>query len=201
MVRMDVAGRDRLDAEVLGEIAKKTEPPRVSPLEWPLEFDEEPIASEGAREACCRVRIEEPEAATRATGKADEPLVQLGDELERHRRLEGRDISRPSGVRARSRVRGGEQAAEIPVPAPRLHEQRDVRTSVERDLRAGNRPHAERLCRVRELERAVDAVVVGQRERLVPELRCPRRKLLRLRRTVEERVGRMAVQLDVAGHL
>ena len=50
---------------------------------------------------------------------------------------------------------------------------------------------------VRELERAVDAVVVGERERLVPEL-GRRRELLRLRRAVEERVRGVAVQLDVA---
>ena len=98
-------------------------------------------------------------------------------------------------------MRRGEQAAEIRVPAPRLDEQRDVRAAVERDLRAGDRPHAERLRRVRELERAVDAVVVGERERLVSELRRARRELLRLRRAVEERVRRVAVELDVAGHL
>ena len=37
---------------------------------------------------------------------------------------------------------------------------------------------------VRELERPVDAVVVRERERLVPELRGARSELLRLRRPV-----------------
>ena len=76
-----------------------------------------------------------------------------------------------------------------------------MRAAVERDLRAGDRPHAERLRRVRELERAVDAVVVGECQRLVSQVRRARRELLRLRRAVEERVRRVAVQLDVAGHL
>ena len=67
----------------------------------------------------------------------------------------------------------------------------------ERDLCAGDRPHAEVLRRVRELERAVDAVVVGERERLVAELRRAGRELLRLRRPVKEGVGRVRVQLDV----
>ncbi len=97
-------------------------------------------------------------------------------------------------------MRGREQAAEVRVAAPRLDEQRDVRAAVERDLGAGDRPHAERLRRVRELERAVDAVVVGERERLVAELRRARRELLGLRRAVEERVRRVRVELDVAGH-
>src|SRR4029078_11001493 len=53
---------------------------------------------------------------------------------------------------------------------------------------------------VRELERAVDAVVVGESERRVAELRRPRGELLGMRGAVEERVRRMAVELDVAAH-
>ena len=75
-----------------------------------------------------------------------------------------------------------------------------MRAAVERELRARDRPHAERLRRVSELERAVDAVVVGECERLVPELRGARRELLGMRRSVEEAVRRMTVELDVTGH-
>jgi hypothetical protein len=42
---------------------------------------------------------------------------------------------------------------------------------------------------VRELQRAVDAVVVGERERLVAELGGARCELLGQRGTVEERIG------------
>ena len=56
---------------------------------------------------------------------------------------------------------------------------------------------AEVLRGVRELERAVDAVVVGERERVVAELGRAGGELLRQRRAVEERVGRVRVQLDV----
>ena len=48
---------------------------------------------------------------------------------------------------------------------------------------------AERLRRMRELERAVDPVVIGQRQRLVAELRCLGRELLRERGSVQERIG------------
>ena len=58
--------------------------------------------------------------------------------------------------------------------------------------------NAEVLRRMRELERAVEAVVVGEGERLVPELGRLRRELLGLGRPVEERVRRMTVQLGVA---
>jgi hypothetical protein len=94
-------------------------------------------------------------------------------------------------------VRRGQQPAEVRVAARVLGEERHVRAALERHLGAGDRPDAEGLRRVRELERAVDPVVVGDRERLVAELRSPQRQLLRKRRAVEERVRRVGVQLDV----
>ena len=64
MVRVDVPGRDRLDAEVLGEVAQEAEPPRIAPLERPLQLDEEAVSSERTRQARCGVRVEESEAAS-----------------------------------------------------------------------------------------------------------------------------------------
>ena len=83
VVRVDVAGRDRLDPEVLGEVAQEAEPARVSALERPLELDEEALAAERPREPGGGVRVEEPEPAPRAAREADEPFVQLRDALER----------------------------------------------------------------------------------------------------------------------
>ncbi len=51
---------------------------------------------------------------------------------------------------------------------------------------------------VGELERAVDAVVVGERERVVAELDGASGELLGKRSAIEERVGGVRVQLDVA---
>ena len=70
--------------------------------------------------------------------------------------------------------------------------------AVQRHLGARDRPHAERLRSVRELERAVDAVVVGEGECVVPELGRACRELLGLRCPVEEGVRRVTVELDVA---
>jgi hypothetical protein len=53
-----------------------------------------------------------------------------------------------------------------------------VRAVGQRHLGARDRAHAERLGGVRELERAVDAVVVGQRQRVVAELGRTGRQLL-----------------------
>ena len=83
----------------------------------------------------------------------------------------------------------GQQAAEVRVARAALDEQRHVGAVRQRHLGAGDRPHAERLRRVRKLERAVDPVVIGQRQRLVAELRCLGRELLRERGSVQERIG------------
>jgi hypothetical protein len=86
-------------------------------------------------------------------------------------------------------VGGGQQPAEVPVALRALDEQRHVMPALERHLRSGDRAHAERLRRVRELERAVDTVVVGERERLVPELGSLCGDVLGVRGAVEERIG------------
>jgi len=86
-------------------------------------------------------------------------------------------------------VRGRQQPAEVRVAPSVLDEQRHVRAIRERHLGAGDRPHAEGFRRMRKLERAGNAVVISERERVVAELRRVRRKLLRQRRAVEERIG------------
>ena len=113
VMRVDVPGRDRLDAQVLGEVAQETESPRIPPLERPLQLDVEPLSAEGARQACRRVRIEEPEPATRTAGEAHQPRVQLTDALERHRRRERLPIL-ASGATC-SRMRRREQSAQVRV--------------------------------------------------------------------------------------
>src|SRR5260370_17137378 len=94
-------------------------------------------------------------------------------------------------------MRGCEQAAEVGVPLRALDEQRQVGAAVECDFRAGDRMYAEVLRRVCELERAVDAVVIGERERRITELGCPSCELFRLRGAVEERERRIRMQLSI----
>ena len=94
-------------------------------------------------------------------------------------------------------MRIGEDAAEVRVALAALTEERHVAAALERHLGAGDRPDAEVLRGMCELEGAVDAVVVGERERVVAELGGARGELLGQRRAVEERVGGVRVQLDV----
>ena len=218
VVGVDVARRDRPDAERGGEVAQERVPARVPAFVRALQLDVEAVAAEGACEPGGRVRVADREAVASAAREADEPLVLLLEQRLVELRRPGLAVRRVARVRVRRR----QQPAEVPVAACALHEQRDVAGSSggkaaaarpadraafggawrlvrERDLGAGDRPHAELLRGVRELERAVDAVVVGERERLVAELSRAGRELLRLRGAVEERVRRVRVQLDV-GH-
>jgi hypothetical protein len=69
---------------------------------------------------------------------------------------------------------------------------------VQRDLRAGDRADPERGERLRHLHRAVETVVVGQRKGFMALLGGDVRELHRMRSAIEEREGRMAVELDVS---
>ena len=146
------------------------------------------------RKPCSCVRVADAESVARAAGEADEPFVQLLEQALVEARREQLSVL----FRPRARVRVREQPAEVRVALRGLDEQRDVRTALERDLGAGDRADAEVLRRVRELERAVDPVVVGQRERRVAELGRLRRQLLGLGCPVEERVGAVGMELDIA---
>ena len=128
----------------------------------------------------------------------------LLDVVERDRR---RPSARRAGRLARVRVRAREQPAEV-APA-RARRGRAASGGGRLDRRGGpsrtliSAPWIARspsaLRRLRELHRARDRVVVGQRERRVPALDRRRHELLGQRGPVEEREGRVAVELDV-GH-
>ena len=176
-VRVDVAGRDGRHAKRLGQVAQRSVATGVAALVRALELDEEALAAERGSETGGGVGIPDGETVTGATGQTDEAFVPLGELPERQR-----------GLQPVVRVREREQPAQICVALGRLDQQGDMGAALERHLRAGDRPYAEGLRRVRELERAVDAVVVGERERLIAELGSPDHELLGLRRPVEERI-------------
>ncbi len=74
----------------------------------------------------------------------------------------------------------------------------DVRKALaEGDLGARDRLEAGLAGRTRELHRAVEAVVVREREGGVAELHGPQHQLFGMGGTVQEGKARMAVQLDV----
>ena len=175
-MRVHVAGRDRAHVQRLREVAQRRVSSRVAALVRPLQLDEEVVVAKGSREPRRRVRVADGKPVARAAGEADEPVVQLLEQA----LVEARRQRLTPFFRPRVRVRCGQEPAEVRVAPRRLDEQRHVRSPVERHLCTGDRANAEVLGRVRELERAVDPVVVGQRERRVAELGRPRRKLLGL---------------------
>ena len=110
----------------------------------------------------------------------------------RQRLLQPRS-SRTSSVRWR-----GARARSWPCRTARRADRRGV-CGAEVDLGAVDRPHPVVSGDLGQLHRARDRVVVGQRERLVAQLARAPRELLGQRDAVQERVGRVAVQLDVGG--
>ena len=181
---MHVPGDDGLRADMCGEVAQEPVAVGVAALERSLQLHVEAVA-EGPGELDGCVRVADAEPGARAAGEADEPLARLGEQRGIER---GREHLR-SLLRPRPRVRRGQQPAEIRVARGRLDEQRHMRAVDERHLRAGERPHPDELGRLGELERAVDPVVVGQRERLVAELRRPQGQLFGMGSAVQERIG------------
>jgi len=189
-----VARHDRGHAEHAGEVPQRCVAAHVAALVGTLELDVEALGAEGPGEVGGGVGIAHAEAAAGTAREAHEALVQLLKERGLERRLpQLRLVSRWP----RACMGGGEEPAEVRVAALALDEEGDVRAAPERHLRARDRADAERLGGVGELERPVDAVVIGERERAVAELRGADDELLGLRGPVEERVGRMAVELDV----
>ena len=175
VVRVHVARGDGLHADRLRQLPQPVVAACVSPLVGPLELDEEPVAPEDGRQLGGAVRVPDCEPVARAAGEADQAVVVRGEQVPVQRRRHWLGRLRPC-----PRVSRGQESAEVRVPPRRLDEQRDVRPVRKRHLRAGDRPHAERLGRMRELERAVDAVVVGQGKSLVAELRRAGGELLRV---------------------
>jgi hypothetical protein len=146
-------------------------------------------------------------AVIRAPAQAHEAGGVPRDDIERHRRRRLAPI-------AIVHVRARDDPAQVPPTLVVLYEQRQVprrpgfadRAFVAGapvaglahvDLHPVDGPQAERPGSDRELHRARDAVVIGQRHRLVAELHRGARQLVRQRRSVKEREGRVGVELDV----
>ena len=131
-----------------------------------------------------------------AAGERDQPFRVLLQYARRQQRLAFRRV-----VACRR-----DQRAEV-APAGRvLDQQRQVlRIAVsvlrrEREFRAEDRANARRLCRLLELDCAVDRIVIGQRQRGHPQRRRPLDQFLRGRSAVEQAVAGMGVQFDILSH-
>ena len=209
------------NSEALGQLAEElVAAPVVAPV-GALELDAQAVGAEDPQQApggrggarvVTRLDARGHRAVARATRQADEPLGAAFDVGERHARLLVErvlarapavgDLSRGirpalAGPAARVPVRGCDQPAEVRVALARLAQQGQVSAVVERELGARDRPHPERLERLRHLHGAVQPIVVCQGKGLVALIRRRPGQLHRMRRAVKERVGRVAVELDV----
>ena len=159
VMRMNVARGNSADTEIAGELAQPCIPPGIAAQVRPLELDEEALPSERAAEPCRAVRIAYCQPMARTPREADKTFVAL---------LEASEVD--GGVEPLVSMALCEKPAQVCVARRGLDQERDMSAAGQSHLRPCDRPHAERLRRVRELERAIDAVVVGQGERRVVEL-------------------------------
>ena len=161
-------------------------------VEGALQLDPEGVAPEGPQQAAHRRLV--AHAVTGTAAEADEP-GRVGLEVV-ETDLRGPEDA-PARVVARVRVRAREQAAEVRPAVGVAHQQGDVTLVVQRDLRAVDRAQPQRTGRLRELHRARDGVVVGQRQRVVAAFERGGRQLLGLGRPVQEGERGVRVELDV----
>ena len=94
-------------------------------------------------------------------------------------------------------AREREQLAQVGVTSPVLYQQRQVGAVVHRGLRSGNRADADVAGDARELHRAAQVVVVGQRQRRVAQIAGAQEQFFDPRRPLPERVCAVTVQFRV----
>ena len=223
-VRMDVAGRDAAQLQLARKRGEAPVARAIVAQVGALQLDAQALGAEGvAQRFEARPVVD---AMGGAAAEADEPVGAIEHGRERDVRLSRLARAHAgSGPPARSRlplrvppcgvprrvrrsrrpvparvsVRARQQPAEVAPSALVLDEQRQVAAVVERQLGAVQRAQPNRLGRLGVLHRAADVVVVGQRERLVPQLARRDGLFVRQRSAVEEREGGVRVQLDI-GH-
>ena len=189
VVGVHVARRDAGHAQALGEASEQPVARAVAAPERALELDAKAIAAEGRQQA---LPVALGRAVARAAGQAHDALRVLGDL--RERRVRRRSLAR---VGARVRMRRRHEPAEVGVAGAVGREQGQVGAVIEGHLHARDRLDPQPLACVRELHRPPQAVVVGERDRLVAVHRGGRGDLLRRRRPVQERVRGVGMQLGV----
>ena len=205
-VGVDVAGGDGGDVEALGEAGEPAVAGAVVAPVGTLQLDPEAITAEGGEQAPAEAlaggRVPPLPGAGEgaiagAAGEADEPLGVLLQLLEGGPRRFGIAACAVAGVG----VGGGQEPAEVAIAGGVLDQEGEVDAApgavVDGQLGTGDRPQAEALAGEGELERAPDAVVVGEGDGGIAAGRGGAGQLRRRRGAVEEGEGRVGVQLYV----
>ena len=171
VVRVHVTGRDRPNTQSLGEALSCAVAELVAASVGALQLHPQALRAERVEQASGGWLVFD--AVFRAARQAHQSLCMLQDLLQGNGWLAGTAISRIS----RARVRARQQSAEV-APAPGVADQQRhvpvgfaLRTGrgLDGDLRAEARTHR-RVQRVhRELHRPRERIVIGQRQRGVPE--------------------------------
>ena len=197
-VIVDVPRRDDAELQVLRQLSQRPVPADIAVNEVALKLDEEIL---GAKPFCIsprhRFRLsmlpcgdQRRNLASAAARERDQPLGVTCEHLEFDARLAALVVE----------VSVREQTAEVGVPVLRLAEERQVMAVCKRDLGAGNRPQPPGARALRELHRAVQAIVVRERQRLVSQLERTQDELLDMRSAFEKGEVGVGVEFGVGRH-
>ena len=187
-VGVDVARRHRRHAQPLGQLGQPAVARAVVALEGALQLDAQAVAPEGGEQPAQRRLV--VHAVARAAAQAH----QAGGVLLQG--LQGDGRRRLSAI-ARVGMRAREDPAQVAPALLGVDQQGEMAPVVEVQLRPVDGLEPEPAGRLRELHRAREPVVVGQREGAVAELGRGGGQLVRQRGAVEEREGGVGVQLGV----
>ncbi len=175
---MGVAGRNRPHPQPVGQLGEQPVAAGVAARVRALQLDGEPVAAEhrpqpqgqllGLAQAALGHRPGEDAVA----GAARQAVQAVG--------VPGDLVERRHGSAAVAGVGGGDQPAQVAIAGGVLDQQGEVGAAGQRDLGAGDGPQAGLAGGVGERQRPAQAVVVGQRDRLVAERRRPLGQLLGL---------------------
>ena len=189
-VHVDVAGRDRRHPQPPRQLRQLTVARPVVALERPLQLHAQPIRPEGGQQPPQRRLV--VHAVVRASAQQHQPRRVLLQRLQGHRRR--RLVLQPVVA-----MRARDDPAQVPPPHAVLHQQRHMPAVRQVHLDPVDGPQPQRLGRHRELHRARHAVVIHHRHGRMPGLHGSRRELGGRGGAVQEREGRVRVELDV-GH-
>ncbi len=194
-VGMGVAGRHGPHPQPLGQLGEQPVAARIAACVRPLQLDREPVAPEhrpqphgqllGLTQAALAHRPGQ-DAVTGAARQAVQAVGVPGDLVERRR-----------GSAPVAGMGGGDQAAQVAIAGRGLDQQGEMRAACEGDLGAGHRPQADLTGGAGEGQRPAQAIVVGQRHRLVAERRRTLGQLLGLGGPVQEREARVGMKLRI----
>jgi hypothetical protein len=171
----------------MGQVGEAAGEALATALVMAMDVDREPLAEHAAEPIELGGCVGTGEWAVESPRETEEPAGMLVELRPRRERL-------TLGAPAR---RVGEQPAEITIAGARFDQQVEPPRTLERHVGADDRPHAGTPRGLKEARRAVDAVSIGERQRVVAAGGGALDQIFGKRCAMEKAEGAATAQLDV----